>query len=126
MWRVRRIALAGAILLPALAVVYAVDPSRYALGPPCPYKLLTGWACPGCGLTRCVHAALHGDFARAWQYNPWIFVAMPAALVFATLPRVTGEAKAQRLRTALAWVMLGVTLAFWVWRNTAAYPWLKV
>jgi hypothetical protein len=36
----------------------------------CSYKQLLGIDCPGCGLTRCFVSMAHGDFARAWQYNP--------------------------------------------------------
>lgn len=115
-----------ALVAAAVFVLSAVDPSQHMLTPPCPYKFLTGLACPGCGLTRCIHAVLHGEVALAFRFNPWIFVALPAAAAFAVLPRLTGEARATRLRTALAWVMLAVTLIFWVWRNTSAYPFMRV
>lgn len=38
-------------------------------------------ACPGCGLTRGLVSAMHGDFPTAWQYNPAVFVAL-ATLVY--------------------------------------------
>ena len=115
-----------ALVVPALIVVYAVDPAQHALTLPCPYKTLTGWACPGCGLTRALHALLHGNLRLAFSFNPWVFVGGPAAAAFALLPRTMAPDRAQGLRTALAWVMLAITLAFWVWRNTASYPLLRV
>ncbi len=115
-----------ALVVPAVFVLYAVDPAQHMVTPPYPYKFLTGLACPGCGLTRCIHAVLQGEVALAFGFNPWIFVALPAAAAFAVLPRVTGEARAVRLRTALAWVMLAVTLIFWAWRNTSVYPFMRV
>ena len=36
----------------------------------CSYKRLVGKECPGCGLTRCFISAAHGDWARAWKFNP--------------------------------------------------------
>lgn len=38
---------------------------------PCPFKLLTGWPCPGCGLTHAVCDISHGAFAAAWAANPF-------------------------------------------------------
>jgi hypothetical protein len=122
----RTMALAVVLLAVTASVLYAVDPSRQMLTPPCPYRTLTGLACPGCGLTRCVHALLHGEFARAFAYNPWIFAGAPAALVFAALPRVADQPQTLRLRTGIAWTMLAFTLAFWVWRNTDGYPFIRV
>ena len=36
----------------------------------CTFKRFTGIDCPGCGLTRCFICLMHGEFARAWSYNP--------------------------------------------------------
>ena len=110
----------------ALALVYAVDPSQHALTPPCPYLTMLGLACPGCGLTRATHALLHGDVARAFAFNPWAFVATPALVTFLVLPHLTGADRTARLRTRISWVMLALTIAFWVWRNTDAYPFIRV
>ena len=124
--RRRTMALAVVLLAMAAGGLYAVDPSRHMVTPPCPYRTLTGLACPGCGLTRCVHALLHGEFAIAFSYNPWVFVGAPAALTFASLPQLADEARTQRLRTGISWTMLAVTLLFWIWRNTDAYPFIRV
>lgn len=39
-------------------------------------RMAAGLNCPGCGMTRCFISLAHGDFARAWSYNPaglWFF-----------------------------------------------------
>ncbi|MGV3516058.1 DUF2752 domain-containing protein [Luteitalea sp.] len=125
-WTGRTVATATVLLIAAIVVLYALDPTRQRLTPPCPYLTLTGLACPGCGLARALHFLLHGDIATAFAYNPWAFVGAPAVLAFALLPSVTDEARTLRLRSGISWVMLVVTLAFWVWRNTAAYPFMRV
>lgn len=117
----------AAILSAALVVaLYAVDPTRHMLTPPCPYLTLTGLACPGCGLTRAVHFLLHGDVSLAFAYNPWAFVGAPAMAAFVLLPSVADEVRTLRVRTGISWIMLGVTVAFWIWRNTATYPFIRV
>jgi hypothetical protein len=110
----------------ALGVLYLVDPSDPRMPVLCVYRGLTDLACPGCGLTRCLHALLHGDVATAFAYNPLFFLAAPLMLLFAVAPRVIGPARAPFWQTAIGWVLLASALAFWVWRNTPAYPLIRV
>lgn len=126
-WTGRLTSVGAAVLVASfLGLVYAVDPIRRMITPPCPYLTLTGLACPGCGLTRATHFLLHGDVARAFAYNPWAFVTAPALLLFVALPSMTDATRTLRVRTGLSWMMLVVTLAFWVWRNTPGYPFIRI
>jgi hypothetical protein len=43
----------------------------------CLSRLLLDMECWGCGLTRSVMHALHGDFSGAWGYNKLIVVVLP-------------------------------------------------
>ncbi|MEV6242802.1 DUF2752 domain-containing protein [Lentzea sp. NPDC051838] len=55
---------AGAVLL------LFVDPNKPGnLLPKCPFNWLTGLNCPACGVTRMVHALLHGDVVGAFHFN---------------------------------------------------------
>ena len=36
----------------------------------CPSLLITGFPCPGCGMTRAVIYLLKGQFSRSWALNP--------------------------------------------------------
>lgn len=57
------------------ALLMFVDPNEPGnLLPKCPFKLLTGLNCPGCGLTRMIHALLHGDVVAAWHFNAVLLV----------------------------------------------------
>lgn len=40
----------------------------------CPFVLLTGFPCPGCGLTRAGLSVLQFRFIDAWHYNPCIYL----------------------------------------------------
>jgi hypothetical protein len=49
--------------------------------PLCPIKYITGVACPGCGMTRAIQAALQLDFAAAFYYHPlWILLPVVGVL----------------------------------------------
>lgn len=43
----------------------------------CLSRQLLDMECWGCGLTRSVMHALHGDFSGAWNYNKLIIVVLP-------------------------------------------------
>ena len=36
----------------------------------CAFREMTGWPCPGCGLTRAADRLSHLNFAGAWDANP--------------------------------------------------------
>lgn len=49
--------------------------AQAALGIPegltlCPFKLLTGHACPGCGMGHAVVYAMRGRFAESFRFHP--------------------------------------------------------
>lgn len=62
----------GCCLLAGAAYVTAIDPSESRAFLPCPYRSLTGWWCPGCGLTRATHHLLRGDLAQALRFNLFV------------------------------------------------------
>ncbi|HEY7357197.1 MAG TPA: DUF2752 domain-containing protein [Ktedonobacterales bacterium] len=43
----------------------------------CIIKNLTGRNCPGCGMTRAISSASHGQFRQAWHYNRLVVIVLP-------------------------------------------------
>jgi hypothetical protein len=43
----------------------------------CLFYKITGYYCPGCGITRCLFAIINGDFYRAYCYNRLVFMMLP-------------------------------------------------
>ena len=47
---------------------------------PCLFRLLTGYLCPGCGITTMLVALAHGDITAAFTANKALFLAAPYLL----------------------------------------------
>jgi hypothetical protein len=76
--RTRLIQAAGALAtFPAAAAVQPYLSDRYTI---CPFRNLTGWPCPLCGMTRAYAAASRGNWHLAWHYHPMWWLAPGAML----------------------------------------------
>jgi hypothetical protein len=112
----------------AVATVYLFifEPGRTGLFLNCPFRLLTGFNCPGCGTTRGIHRLLHGDISGAFQFNPLMMLVLP--ILFFVLVRHTIDVfrhqplRSNRLSPGYIWVFFVVVMTFWIFRNTPYYP----
>jgi hypothetical protein len=108
----------------AAAVLFFRDPhipGRYGY---CPFHVLTGLYCPGCGSTRALNDLLHLRPARALHENALLVFTLPFLLIALgrafyrdwldpSLPRL-------QLRPYIGWVYLALVAAFLLARNL---PW---
>ena len=63
----------------------------------CIFSRITGYPCPGCGMTRAVLAVLRGDLRAAFSFHP-LWVTLPAVallLLHAVFPRTFEKALAR-------------------------------
>ena len=79
-----KLLIGAAISLVLVAVVflfYTFDPGDMPLFPKCPFLLVTGYECPGCGSQRAVHDLLHLDVKGAFSQNALILFLIPYILL---------------------------------------------
>jgi hypothetical protein len=77
-WEWAGVALTAAVLAGGVWILWHHDPNApHSRLPPCVFLSLTGWFCPGCGITRALHALVHGDLARAFAMNPLALIVIP-------------------------------------------------
>jgi hypothetical protein len=123
----RLFAAAGATaIISGSAAVWYFDPKTAGFFPVCPLYSLTGFACPGCGLTRGFHALFHGDILTALDYNAMLpffgtliafaLFSMIAFAIRGTRPRVN------LLHPNALWVFFIMLMVFGVARNLPWYP----
>jgi hypothetical protein len=109
------------------AYVAIADPNKGSSWyPQCPFKALTGLDCPGCGVTRALHALLTGHPVRALDHNALVSVAVVLGLVWFGVSKVrqrTGRPPLT-LKHPTAWAVAAgvVVVAFWVVRNLSWGP----
>lgn len=116
----------GAVLLVLTAVLALLlvlgtfDPQKSDFFPKCPFLMLTGLKCPGCGTQRALHQLLNLNLGQAFRYNALMVMSIPL-LVFL----ISAEALKRRfpklyricMSPVLSWGILAAVLLWWVLRN---------
>jgi len=123
--RARRVAppllLAGGLIAASVAL-HLRDPHQSGSWGYCPWLVLTGTACPGCGGLRAVSDLTRGDIAGAFSSNALLVASLPllAVLWSRSLVQRWRDARTPLPPAVLAWAggtALLLLLVFWVVRN---------
>ena len=90
--------------------------------PPCAFRLITGFYCPGCGGTRAVKALLAGDFLSSVRLHPFVpYTALLGIwfMVSQTIERISrGRVKiGMHFRMVYLWIALAIILVNWIVQN---------
>jgi hypothetical protein len=109
------ILLAAGLAAGMLILLYFFSPSKTAVFLPCPFHLLTGLYCPGCGSLRAMHSLLHGRVADALSFNPLMVVSIPVLGLMLFNPR-------WMYRPWVPWVVFGILIGYGVARNIPVWP----
>lgn len=68
------------LLVLSLGIGYLIWLKLTNLAIPCMFRKVTGWLCPGCGITTLILALIRLDFRSAFQANSFLFVTGPLLL----------------------------------------------
>ncbi len=115
--RTREAWAAAAVLTALFGLAAAISPEQPGHYPVCPFRALTGFACPGCGSLRALHDLAHGHVITALTHNAMLVIVLPCALV-AWLRTVTGRTPGNPRRLGCA--VLAVLVTWTVVRNLPA------
>lgn len=117
--------LAVAAVVVAGVVIYSTfDPSASRWFPRCPFLMLTGLKCPGCGTQRAIHALLHGDVLSALRFNALLPVSIPLLLLYgyAEVVRTRKPRFYNRVNSVSAILaVLIVVIVWWIVRNICGW-----
>ena len=110
-------------LLGFVSILWAATVFEFVL---CPFRLMFGFSCPGCGLTRASLAMFQGDWSRMWSLHPLAPVLFPLlGIVLGNLfLQALGITKTDLLNyipNSVGIVFLVVLLGLWIVRLTGFY-----
>ena len=92
----------------------------------CPFHLLTGYYCPGCGSSRGLYSLMHGNIIEAMRNNLLMVISLPYLIysfVLFSYKEISGkELKRIFIKPYYIWLLLAFILLFWVLRNIPSYP----
>lgn len=113
------------LALGALAILFAVVPRRSLEAMPivCPVRLITGYPCPTCGMTRSWHSVAQLEPMRAMQDHPFGPLVLGALIVGAWSPAQADviAARVGSLPVRVKAVALLAWLGWWGSRLVAAH-----
>ena len=117
------------LLLAGAVYLYVFEPGRTGFFPPCVFRALTGFTCPGCGSTRALHQILHGHFVAAFMLNPLFLLALPfllfALLRYSVVVVRGGIPPRNVLPASVIYALFVIIVSFWIFRNTPFYPFVS-
>lgn len=90
------------------------------IGIPCVIHELTGFYCPGCGVTRVVLSLLKLDFVQAFRFNPLLFMLVPLYAMYF----ITQKKQMRLIGNVIMVIMLIMTLTFGILRNIPIFDFL--
>jgi hypothetical protein len=127
----RRSTVAGIwlLLIAGAVYLYVFEPGRSGFFPPCMFRTLTGFTCPGCGTTRALHQMVHGHLFAAFMLNPLLLIALPfllyAFLRYSAIVMHGGVPPKNSLHPRYIYAIFFVVSAFWIFRNMPFYPFVS-
>ena len=107
-----------------LTYIFFVPPSDGGFHIKCLTKTLFNFNCMGCGLTRFVYFAMHGDFQTALQYNvlgPLLLIIL-AVIYFYFLRWALFDKDFPEVRLWLVWAFLVFAVVYSILRNIPYEP----
>lgn len=123
----KRVLIISAAVVAISLLYFFIDARATRLFPKCPFHLLTGLYCPGCGSQRAFSALLHLDLLSAVRFNVLLVAGLPLVLYSATAAIVqaaTGKVISQRLFHQVWFIrtLAVIVVLYWILRNIPAAP----
>lgn len=106
-------------MIVGIGVLYLFWVRLTGLAIPCVFRKITGWLCPGCGITTLFVCLSRLDFQGAFQANPFLFATAPflaAEIVYYEYMRFKGKTLPKWNQRGLG-VYIAALCVFGVWRN---------
>lgn len=101
-------------------IFFAFNPEENPIFPKCPFLVLTGLKCPGCGSQRAIHSMLHLDFAAAFKYNALLVAMLPIIVIYIyseVRRKKDPERYAKLNKVTYMLIIFATFILWWILRN---------
>ncbi len=122
------------ILIIAISIIglitYHYLNQYYNFSIPCLFHQITGYYCPGCGITRCLFSLLEGKIYQAFMYNQLVFILLPFFIIYfiynSYIYIFNKENKLiNKIPNYVYIILLIIVISFGIIRNLDFFPYLK-
>lgn len=117
--------LQGLAVIIVLGFIYLFIFLAFGVGIPCVFYKLTGWKCPGCGMTHAVAELWKRNMKKAFGYNALCVSVLPVSclyLLYRTVRYVNGNDEGFYIwEYVLLIILFIVTIGYGVMRNITFY-----
>ncbi len=102
-----------------ICIAYLLWVRKTHLGIPCLFYLITGWKCPGCGITRMCYHIFFLEFREAYEANAYLCVTLPFLIVMSVkeIVRRKTHGKVSVVNQMVLYLYIAGLLIFGVLRN---------
>lgn len=122
------------ILIIAISIIglitYHYLNQYYNFSFPCLFHQITGYYCPGCGITRSLFSLLEGKIYQAFMYNQLVFILLPFFIIYfiynSYIYIFNKENKLiNKIPNYVYIILLIIVISFGIIRNLDFFPYLK-
>lgn len=103
-----------------LGSIYGIWIEITGLAIPCVFRKMTGWLCPGCGITTLCLCLVKMDFRGAYEANPFLFLTFPFLifeLFYLRYINKEEESTFSKINMGILILYLAALLGFGFYRN---------
>lgn len=122
------------VIIKSIAVLFVISLYTFfdarspgSFFPQCPFHLLTGLYCPGCGSQRALSALFHGHLMESMHYNFLAIASLPF-LIYSAYVYCINFFRQKKInqpifyKTWFVWLILILVILFTVLRNIPVFP----
>lgn len=90
---------------------------KYGFSIPCLFRKITGYYCPGCGITRLLFSLIKLEIYQAFRFNPLVFLFIILFLVCKIIKL--------KINDKATFVLIIITIIFGILRNIDYFDFLR-
>ncbi len=91
---------------------------------PCIFHEITGFYCPGCGITRMFFSLIHLEFYQAFRYNPLLFISLFIVIIYFIISLISNKRFSKKQLNKIGICYLIIVLVYAVLRNIELFSFL--